>query len=142
MKYIRLKSDGIIDLGKIKLDEENNPYYKDFRFRKLINKDGQAILRYSAVGRISGKRQNFSLCFCSPFIAASDTIQELCDAFVSPDRLRHITFMFGTFEEAIGSRRHDVLACIWAPVKLSNGETGYKLEPVATLNEKGELELL
>ena len=69
-------------------------------------------------------------------IAEADTIEELCDCYViiidGKPCLTTIDEWSWYFEE------YTLYACIW--VTLPNGAP--RLEPVAKMNEKGELELL
>lgn len=74
------------------------------------------------------------------------TIEELCDCFVLVDEtlpphldndLKEIT-MYKTY---IAGSRGDIFGAIWVEVKIPNGKSAFKLEPVAIF-EKGELELI
>ena len=147
MKYIRTK-DGIVDLEKFINEEKDTPYYKDFEFEE-ISKDGK--LKWTAIGTEKcsiknqiGRRCHFYATLNSEVINQADTIEELCDEFVSNNKLLEPKYVY-TNETLIQSWRNrfedelvvkgnkDIKGAIW---------TDKGLIYVAKMNNKGELELL
>lgn len=75
-------------------------------------------------------------------IKFANTIEELVDkylrVFVGKDKEMTPYIMLNKDDKYFSKNETVVYACIW--IQLPNG--AYRLEPVAKLNEKGELELL
>ena len=75
-------------------------------------------------------------------IKTADTIEELVDkylrVFVGKDEEMKPYVMLDKDDKHFSENESVVYACIW--IQLPNG--AYRLEPVAKLNEKGDLKLL
>ena len=78
-------------------------------------------------------------------IKEADTIEELCDEIVIKDNLLNENAIL-LMKEKINSFNDvhciTIYGAIWIEIKLQDGKSVYKLEPVAILDEDGKLELI
>ena len=79
-------------------------------------------------------------------IAKADTIEELCDEFVIADLLgneKPILIIKSVVREMMRRTTNtQIYGAIWVEIKLPNGKSVFRLEPVATLNDEGKLCLI
>lgn len=122
MKYIRTKNGRVFEI--IESDDETGTFV------------------------ITNHKETYTLSYYNENIyKEADTIEKLCDEFVWDEDLCYINFKNKTlelkgddytFDLVYCLKKHDIYGAIW--LKLPNGAP--RLEPVAKLNEEGELELL
>ena len=140
MKYIRTKDGRIAKIEDNMLVKNNTRLvYKDKPYIAVLNGDDEII-------------------------AQADTIEELCDEFrelfpkykgneivgyepekwvysVSDKRFYNDIAEWRSIKDFIIGG-NTVYGAIWVEIKLPNGKPVWRLEPVAIMNDKGELELI
>lgn len=119
-RYIRTK-DGIYKLIEIRKNEY-----------RMLNADGTVHLAH----------------YESEDYKIADTIEELCDEYVIVDKRNNVHYLMiyeDVIDEINNGRIYDedvIYGAIWIEIKLPNGKSVFRLEPVAIMNEDGVLCLL
>ena len=93
MRYIRTRDGRIVNIQKFIDEQKDTPYYYDFEFDEIKNEENSCVLNWTAVGSREnsikeqvGKRCQFGATIDSPFVAQSDSLDDLVDVFVLKDK--------------------------------------------------------
>jgi hypothetical protein len=114
----------------------------------LTEKEKENYKNVTSFGIGSVKEGTYQSILIKDILNKSEKPEELCDVFVVEDILNDVRY-FKDYDDLIEDISYGslhpttiVYGAIWVEIKLQNGKTIHKPEPVAILNENGDFELI